>query len=135
VKRPVVPALARGWLDSQLHPRLTFETFVVGASNRFTHAGCTAVASHPGEVYNPLFIFGGSGLGKTHLLHAVGHAVKGARPEARVHYVPAERFVVFDSEARKKGAKVPRKKSSKKKSREMSATWDSYRIGGRGMAG
>ena len=85
-------AAARGWLDSQLHPRLTFETFVVGASNRFTHAGCTAVAANPGEVYNPLFIFGGSGLGKTHLLHAIGHAVREARPEARVYYVSAERF-------------------------------------------
>jgi len=91
-RRPVGPALARGWLDSQLHPRLTFETFVVGASNRFTHAGCTAVAAHPGEVYNPLFIFGGSGLGKTHLLHAIGHAVRLERPDARVYYVSAERF-------------------------------------------
>lgn len=78
--------------ESQLNPRLTFEMFVVGGSNRFTHAACRAVAERPGEVYNPLFIFGGSGLGKTHLLHAVGHSVKLARPDARVHYVPAERF-------------------------------------------
>ncbi len=83
---------ARMWLESQLNPRLTFESFVVGGSNRFTHAACRAVSERPGQVYNPLFIFGGSGLGKTHLLHAVGHAVKRARPEARVHYVPAERF-------------------------------------------
>jgi len=82
----------RGWLDSQLHPRLTFETFVVGASNRFTHAGCLAVAAQPGEVYNPLFIFAGSGLGKTHLLHAIGHAVREHKPNARVYYVSAERF-------------------------------------------
>jgi len=82
----------RLWLESQLNPRLTFETFVVGGSNRFTNAACLAVSERPGEVYNPLFIHGGSGLGKTHLLHAVGHAVKSARPEARVHYVPAERF-------------------------------------------
>lgn len=80
------------WLESQLNPRLTFETFVVGGSNRFTNAACRAVAERPGAVYNPLFIHGGSGLGKTHLLHAVGHAVKQARPDARVHYVPAERF-------------------------------------------
>ena len=80
------------WLESQLNPRLTFETFVVGGSNRFTNAACRAVAERPGAVYNPLFIYGGSGLGKTHLLHAVGHAVKNARPDARVHYVPAERF-------------------------------------------
>ncbi|MBI5711402.1 MAG: chromosomal replication initiator protein DnaA [Candidatus Eisenbacteria bacterium] len=82
----------RVWLDSQLNPRLTFESFVVGSSNRFTHAACRGVAANPGHAYNPLFIFGGSGLGKTHLLHAVGHAVKQARPEARVYYVPAERF-------------------------------------------
>jgi len=82
----------RSWLDSQLHPRLTFDTFVVGSGNRFTHAACRAVAEKPGYAYNPLFIFGGSGLGKTHLLHAVGHAVRLSRPDARVTYVPAERF-------------------------------------------
>ncbi len=82
----------RSWLDSQLHPRLTFDTFVVGTGSRFTHAACRAVAEKPGYAYNPLFIFGGSGLGKTHLLHAVGHAVRHSRPAARVTYVPAERF-------------------------------------------
>src|SRR5439155_26008946 len=60
---------ARSWLESQLNPRLTFESFVVGPSNRFTHAACRAVAARPATVYNPLFVFGGSGLGKTHLLH------------------------------------------------------------------
>ena len=84
---PSVPAV-----ESQLHPRLTFETFVVGSGNRFTHAACLAVAQNPGNVYNPLFVFGGSGLGKTHLLHAIGHAVRQTRPEARVCYVSAERF-------------------------------------------
>ena len=84
---PSVPAV-----ESQLHPRLTLETFVVGSGNRFTHAACLAVAQNPGNVYNPLFIFGGSGLGKTHLLHAIGHAVRQTRPEARVCYVSAERF-------------------------------------------
>ncbi|NOT35385.1 MAG: chromosomal replication initiator protein DnaA [Candidatus Eisenbacteria bacterium] len=82
----------RSWLESQLHPRLTFENFIVGTSSAFTHAACRAVAEKPGEAYNPLFIFAGSGLGKTHLLHAIGHAVKQSRPEARVYYVPAERF-------------------------------------------
>jgi len=83
---------ARGWLDSQLNPRHTFETFIVGGGSRFTHAACVAVADHPATVYNPLFIFGGSGLGKTHLLHAIGHAVRERHSEARVTYVPAERF-------------------------------------------
>jgi len=83
---------ARDWLDSQLHPRLTFETFVVGASNRFTHAAAMAVSERPGEVYNPLFIYGDSGLGKTHVLHSVGHEVKRLKAEARVYYVSAERF-------------------------------------------
>ncbi|MFM8560377.1 MAG: chromosomal replication initiator protein DnaA [bacterium] len=86
------PAPAREWLDSQLHPRLTFESFVVGPSNRFAHAASMAVSQRPGEVYNPLFIHGASGLGKTHLLHAVGHEVKRLRPDARVFYVTAERF-------------------------------------------
>ena len=83
---------ARAWLDSQLNPRHTFETFIVGGGSRFTHAACVAVADHPATVYNPLFIFGGSGLGKTHLLHAIGHAVRERRADARVTYVPAERF-------------------------------------------
>jgi chromosomal replication initiator protein len=78
---------------SLLSPRLTFESFVVGSGNRFTHAACLAVAENPGTVYNPLFIFGGSGLGKTHLLHATGHAVLRSRPHARVVYVTAERFM------------------------------------------
>src|SRR5262245_26862706 len=82
----------REWLEAQLHPRLTFESFVVGASNRFTHAAAMAVSQRPGEVYNPLFIYGDSGLGKTHILHAVGHEVKRLRPEAHVFYVSAERF-------------------------------------------
>jgi chromosomal replication initiator protein len=82
----------REWLESQLHPRLTFDSFVVGASNRFTHAAAMAVSQRPGEVYNPLFIYGDSGLGKTHILHAVGHEVKRLKPEAHVFYVSAERF-------------------------------------------
>jgi chromosomal replication initiator protein len=94
---PAVPALLparvdRSWLDGQLNPRLTFETFVVGGSNRLAHAACRAVVEKPAAAYNPLFIFSGSGLGKTHLLHAIGHAVRADRPNARVCYVPAERF-------------------------------------------
>jgi chromosomal replication initiator protein len=86
------PREDRAWLDSRLNPRLTFSSFVVGGSNAFAHAACRAVAERPGEAYNPLFIFAGSGLGKTHLLHAIGHAVRDRRPSARVYYVSAERF-------------------------------------------
>ena len=89
---PTTSRADRAWFESQLNPRHTFTSFVVGSSNAFTHAACRAVAERPGRAYNPLFMFAGSGLGKTHLLHAVGHAVKEARAEARVCYVPAERF-------------------------------------------
>jgi chromosomal replication initiator protein len=87
-----MPREDRAWLDSRLNPRHTFASFIVGGSNAFAHAGCRAVAERPGEAYNPLFIFASSGLGKTHLLHAIGHAVRERRPNARVFYVSAERF-------------------------------------------
>lgn len=70
----------------------TFETFVVGTSNEIAHAACRAVAARPGEAYNPLFIYGGVGLGKTHLLQAVGNAVKDANPNFTVLYVASEKF-------------------------------------------
>jgi chromosomal replication initiator protein len=93
VARPApTRSVSSGWLSTQLTPRHTFESFVVGSGNRFAHAACLAVAKSPGHVYNPLFIFGGSGLGKTHLLHAIGHALHASRPDARICYVPAERF-------------------------------------------
>ena len=92
IAAPATPRADRASLDSRLNPRLSFASFVVGSSNAFAHAGCRAVAERPGEAYNPLFIFAGSGLGKTHLLHAIGHAVRQRRPAARVYYVSAERF-------------------------------------------
>lgn len=79
--------------EQQLEPRYTFDTFVVGASNQFAHASAVAVAEHPGRQYNPLFLYSPPGLGKTHLLHAIGNHVLANRRNSRVAYLSAERFV------------------------------------------
>jgi len=80
-----------GALDD-LAPRYTFETFVVGSSNQFAQAACQAVAELPGKAYSPLFLYGGVGLGKTHLLHAVGHEMARLHPTLRLLYLSSERF-------------------------------------------
>jgi chromosomal replication initiator protein len=75
-----------------MNPRNTFDSFVVGANNQYAHAACHAVATSPGKTYNPLFIYGGVGLGKTHLMNAIGHTIVGRKKNARVLYVTSERF-------------------------------------------
>jgi chromosomal replication initiator protein len=77
---------------ARLNPKYTFDTFVIGASNRFAHAAAVAVAEAPAKAYNPLFVYGESGLGKTHLLHAIGHYARNLYPNVRVRYVNSEEF-------------------------------------------
>ncbi len=79
-------------LETRLNPKYTFETFVIGSSNRFPHAAAVAVAEAPGKAYNPLLVYGESGLGKTHLLHAIGHYVRSLYTGAKVRYVSSEEF-------------------------------------------
>ncbi|MGI8888270.1 MAG: chromosomal replication initiator protein DnaA [Nocardioidaceae bacterium] len=83
---------ARSVREARLNPKYVFETFVIGSSNRFAHAAAVAVAEVPGKAYNPLLIYGESGLGKTHLLHAIGHYVRSLFAGVRVRYVSSEEF-------------------------------------------
>ena len=80
--------------DHQLNSRYTFDTFVVGKSNEFAHAASRAVAEQPSKAYNPLFLYGGVGMGKTHLMHAIGHLIKQRNPASRLSYVSAEKFTI-----------------------------------------
>jgi chromosomal replication initiator protein len=80
-------------LDPSLNSKYTFASFVVGSCNQFAHAASVAVAEAPGKTYNPLYLYGGVGLGKTHLMHACGHAIKQRNPHLRVSYLSSERFM------------------------------------------
>jgi chromosomal replication initiator protein len=90
--RPQPNALSRGYRLG-LNERYTFDNFIVGSGNELAYAACQAVAATPGTKYNPLFLYGGVGIGKTHLIQAVGNSVLAANPEARVVYVSSEQFV------------------------------------------
>ncbi len=88
------PAQGRFDWDSaaQLNPRYTFDAFVIGSGNQFAHAACQAVAERPSKAYNPLFLYGGVGMGKTHLMQAIGHEIKRRTPQAAICYVSSEKF-------------------------------------------
>ncbi len=101
-KAPQKPARTET-MDVMLNPKYTFDSFVVGASNRFAHAASLAVAELPADAYNPLFLYGGVGLGKTHLMHAIGHHIVSNNPSAKLLYITSENFTnqLIDAIAKK----------------------------------
>ncbi len=89
----IIPGPSAPSIETHLNPRYTFDAFIVGHSNRFAQAASQAVAKDPGKAYNPLFLYGGVGLGKTHLMHAIGYLILQSNPRARVLYTTSEKFI------------------------------------------
>lgn len=99
LKAPFNPVYNINYENANLNPKYKFDTFVVGSNNKFAHSASLAVAESPGEAYNPLYLYGGAGLGKTHLMHSIGHFVLEKNPDMKVIYVTSESFTneVIDS--------------------------------------
>src|SRR3989442_718992 len=93
-------------VDHQLNPRYTFDTFVVGASNQFAHAASLAVADSPSKAYNPLFLYGGVGMGKTHLMQAVGHAIQKRIPAVLLTCIRAQTFTRWLNSSRAQSSRT-----------------------------
>ena len=92
LKSPYSSTFNINYENANLNPKYKFDTFVVGSNNKFAHSACLAVAESPGDAYNPLYIYGGAGLGKTHLMHSIGHFVLEQNPDMKVIYVTSESF-------------------------------------------
>lgn len=105
--------------QSNLNQKYTFDTFVVGSNNRLAHASAVAVSENPGEIYNPLFIYGGVGLGKTHLMQAIGHYIIDQNPDANVLYTTSEQFTNEVIENVRNGTSPEKTKKFKEKYRSL----------------